>query len=201
MKRVLVLLGLVGLLLTACAPKTRYPGRYDRHDRVYTNASLGFRLTFPEAWAVTTSRQFFTVPLDLRPDQERVLEAYDPVSHLGVVIVIQDGPVAEIAQLVQRMQAMPIAQAGKRLIGPHATDVRQHSLRRITIQGQEVAEWVYTAKDTTDAGAVNMTVSYFILKLRDHYVYLAFAAPEAQYAATKPTIEAIVQTFRLVNSS
>ena len=201
MKRVLVLLGLAGLLLTACAPKPRYPGRYDRHDRVYTNESLGFQLTFPPQWVITTSRQFFTVPLDLRPDQERVLEAYDSVANLGVVVVIQHGPVAEIAQLVQRMQAMPVEQAGERLVGPHTTDVRQHSLRRITVQGQDVAEWVYTAKDTTGAVAVNTTVSFFILKLQDHYVYLTFASPEAQYDATKPTIEAIVQTFRLVNRS
>ncbi len=199
MKRVLFLLGLVGLLLTACAPQPRYPGRYDRHDRVYTNESLGFRLTFPEEWAVTTSRQLFTVPLDLRPDQERVLEAYDPVSHLGVVVVIQHGPVAEIAQLVQRMQAMPVEQAGERLVGPHTTDVQQLSLRRITVQGQDVAEWVYTATETIGAVAVYTTVSFFMLKIQDHYVYLTFASPEAQYAATKPTIEAIVQTLRLVH--
>ncbi len=196
MRRLFALAILLLGLYTACASSpVRYAGHYNRTEHIYRNTTVGFRLRLPQHWAVTTKRRDFTVPLDLRPDQEQVLEAYDPNAKLGLVIVIQQGPVVEVAKLVQRMQEVPPAQRRRQLQSPQATDVRQIRIRKIEVNGYEAAEWVYTATDTTARPPVNITVSSYILKVSDHYVYLTFSVPASQTEAAGPAIQAILHTF------
>jgi hypothetical protein len=144
---------------------------------------------------VATAPQDFTVPLALRADQVQVLEAYDAVTSVGLVIVIQQGPLLDIDTLVQRMQAVPADQVAPRLASPQATDVQQHVIRKILVNGYEAAEWVYTATDATAGTPVDVTVSTYILKVSAHYVYLAFSVPTAADTASRAAIDAILYTF------
>jgi hypothetical protein len=196
MRSVLVLAVLVGWICTACVgTSTRYAGSYDRTRHVYVNNALGFQLLFPARWFVATAPQDFTVPLALRADQEQVLEAYDAATSLGLVIVIQQGPLLDIDALVRRMQAMPADQVALHLASPQAIDVQQHTVRKIIVNGYEAAEWVYTATDTTAGPPVNVTVSTYILKVSEHYVYLTFSLPTAADATSRSAIDAILYTF------
>lgn len=192
---------LVLVLGTACvSPPSRYEGHYERADQVYVNDTVGFRLSIPQYWAVTTKRRDFTVPLALRPDQEQVLEAYDATSRLGLVIVVQHGPLASITELVQRMQAVSPEQVAQRLQSPHTTGVRQTLIRRIVVNGHEAVEWIYTVTDTTAGTAVDMTVSSYILKISDHYVYLTFSAPLTHATSASTAIQSVLHTFDLSSS-
>jgi hypothetical protein len=105
MRKRIVFAALVAWLCTACASTSRHVGgHYDRVNDLYTNKTAGFSLAIPERWAIYTDSADFALPLQLQPDQEQVLEAYDPVSQLGLVVVIQDGPLLDIATLVQKMR-------------------------------------------------------------------------------------------------
>jgi len=196
MRSVIVLAVLVGWMCTAClGTSTRYAGHYDRTRHVYVNDALGFQLLFPGRWFVATAPQDFTVPLALRADQVQVLEAYDAVTSMGLVIVIQQGPLLDIDALVQRMQTVPADQVAQHLASAQATDVQQHMVRKIIVNGDEAAEWVYTATDATAGTPVDVTVSTYILKVSEHYVYLAFAVPTAADTASRAAIDAILYTF------
>jgi hypothetical protein len=196
MRSVVVLAVLVGWIGTACVgTSTRYAGYYDRTRHVYVNDALGFQLLFPGGWFVATAPQDFTVPLALRADQVQVLEAYDAVLSVGLVIVIQQGPLLDIDALVQRMQAVPADQVAQRLASPQATDVQQHMVRKTLVNGYEAAEWVYTATDATAGLPVEVTVSTYILKVSEHYVYLTFSVPTAAATASRAAIDAILYTF------
>jgi hypothetical protein len=187
---------LAGWMCTACVgTSTRYAGYYDRTRHVYVNNALGFQLLFPARWFVATTLQDFTVPLALRADQAQVLEAYDAATSLGLVIVVQQGPLLDIDALVQRMQAVPADQVAQRLASPQATDIQQHMVRKIIVNGYEAAEWVYTATDTTAGTPVDITVSTYILKVSEHYVYLTFSMPTAADATSRSAIDAILYTF------
>jgi hypothetical protein len=195
-RSIFILAVLVGWVCTACvSTSTRYAGYYDRTQHVYVNDKVGFQLTFRPRWFVTTTPGNFSVPLALRPDQEQVLEAYDPITRLGLVIIVQQGPLLTIDELVQRMQAMPEAQVSQNLSNPQATDVRQHTIRHIVVNGYDTAEWIYTATDTTAGLPVDITVSTYILQAREQYVYLTFSTPTVQDATSRPAIEAILHTF------
>ena len=188
MRSVVVLAVLVGWIGTACVgTSTRYAGYYDRTRHVYVNDALGFQLLFPGGWFVATAPQDFTVPLALRADQVQVLEAYDAVMSVGLVIVIQQGPLLDIDALVQRMQAVPADQVAQRLASPQA--------RKTIVNGYEAAEWVYTATDATASIPVDVTVSTYILKVSEHYVYLTFSIPTAVDATSRSAIDAILYTF------
>jgi hypothetical protein len=196
MRKVLVLAAFLAGLCTACvSAPVRFAGHYDRTKHVYVNTSVGFLLTIPQQWAIATTHRDFTVPLDLRSDQEQVLEAYNPDSKLGFVIVVQQGPLAEITDLVQRMQAVSENQVTQQLHSPQAMDVQQTLIRNITVNHHEAAEWIYTARDTTAGQPIEITVSFYILKVGEHYVYLTFSTPTAQAAASRPAIEYILGTF------
>jgi hypothetical protein len=196
MRRVVILAVLVGWVCTACvSTPIRYAGHYDHARYVYVNDKVGFQLTLSPRWFVATLPGNFSVPLALRPDQEQVLEAYDLITRLGLVIIIQQGPLLAIDELVQRMQALQEAQDSQNLSNPQATDVRQQTIRRIDVNGYDTAEWIYTATDTTAGVPVDMTVSTYILKVGEQYVYLTFSIPTAQDATARPAIEAILQTF------
>ncbi len=195
MRKIYALVVLIAGLCTACASvPARFPGDYDRLNRVYANDTIGFRLIFPRYWAVAAKPRDFTVPVALRPDQERVLEAYDLASKLGLVVVVQEGPLLDIADLVQRMQEMPEAQVTEQLRSPQAAGIQQ-TIRHIMINGQAAAEWIYTATDTTGAQPVDMTVSSYILKVGEQYVYLTFSIATAQETASRPAIKSILNTF------
>lgn len=192
-----VLAVLVGVLLcTACTP-TRFAGQYERTDNVYVNDAAGFHLSIPPHWVVYTQRQDFTVPLPLRPDQEQVLEAYDPASRLGLVIVVQQGPLLGIDELVRRMQAVPEDQVAQRLRTPYATDFRQLAIRTLVVKGRQVAEWIYTARDITAGRPADITVSSYIVKAGERYVYLTFSVPAAQYVGVRPVITSLLNTLTL----
>jgi hypothetical protein len=196
MRSVVVLAVLVGWLCTACVgTSTRSAGYYDRTRHLYVNDALGFQLLFPGGWLVATAPQDFTVPMALRADQVQVLEAYDAATSVGLVIVIQQGPMLDIDTLVQRMQAVPADQVAQRLANPQATDVQQHMVRKIIVNGDAAAEWVYTATDATAGTPVDVTVSIYILKVSEHYVYLAFSVPTAADTASRAAIDAILYTF------
>jgi hypothetical protein len=196
MKKLTVLAALVGWLCVACASiPSRDVGYYSRTDHVYYNNALGFRLTLPPPWSIRTSPGDFTVPLQLRPDQEQVLEAHNSGANLGLVIVVQQGPLVEIADLVQKMQAASAERLAHQLARPDATDFRQLSVRQIMVNGRETAEWIYAVKDTTGGQPFDITVSYYITKVGEHYVYLTFSVPSAQYAGVKPSIESVLYTF------
>jgi hypothetical protein len=195
LKRILFV-ALMVWLCTACASTSRrFVGSYDRLNGLYTNETVGFYLTIPERWAIYTDSEF-AVPLQLRADQERVLEAYDPVSQLGLVVVVQEGPLLDIAELVRRMRAVPEARLTDELTVVHAANVRQLSLRTTLINGHEAAEWIYTATDMTGVQPVNVTMSFFIFKVDERYVYLTFSVPSTRYAAAQPTRTSILQTFQ-----
>jgi hypothetical protein len=180
LKRILFV-ALMVWLCTACASTSRrFVGSYDRLNGLYTNETVGFYLTIPERWAIYTDSEF-AVPLQLRADQERVLEAYDPVSQLGLVVVVQEGPLLDIAELVRRMRAVPEARLTDELTVVHAANVRQLSLR---------------ATDMTGVQPVNVTMSFFIFKVDERYVYLTFSVPSTRYAAAQPTRTSILQTFQ-----
>ena len=196
MKRLVALGLLVSWLCAACA-RTGY---YSRADAVYSNSALGFSLTLPTPWLVHTSPEDFRVPLQLRPDQERVLEAHNPPAQLGLVIVVQQGPLAGIAALVQKMQATSEEDLAKQLARSDVTDFRQLSVRQIMVNGRETAEWVYTVKDSTGGYPLEVTVSYYITKVAEHYVYLTFAVPSAQYTGAKFTIESTLATLSVPQS-
>jgi hypothetical protein len=193
---VFILAVLVGWVCTACvSTSTQYAGYYNRTQHVYVNDKVGFQLTLPPRWFVVTTPGKFSVPLALRPDQEQVLEAYDPITRLGLVIIIQQGPLLTIDELVQRMQALPEAQVSENLSNPQTTDVRQQTIRRIDVNGYDTAEWIYTATDTTAGLSIDMTVSTYILKVSEQYVYLTFSMPTAHDATARPAIDAILSTF------
>jgi hypothetical protein len=187
-----VVLGLLVSWLCAACARTGY---YSPTDAVYSNSTLGFRLTLPPPWVVHTSPEDFRVPLQLRPDQERMLEAYYPPAQLGLVIVVQQGPLADIATLVQKMQAASDEDLVEQLARTDVTDFRQRSVQKIMVNGHETAEWVYTVQDSTGGYALEVTVSYYITKVAEHYVYLTFSVPSAQYTSARLTIESILTTF------
>ncbi len=196
MRPVFILAVLVGWVCTACvSTSTQYAGYYNRTQHVYVNDKVGFQLTLPPRWFVVTTPGKFSVPLALRPDQEQVLEAYEPITRLGLVIIIQQGPLLTIDELVQRMQALPEAQVSQNLSNPQTTDVQQQTIRRIDVNGYDTAEWIYTATDTTAGLSIDMTVSTYILKVSEQYVYLTFSIPTAQDATARPAIDAILSTF------
>lgn len=198
MTRVLVLAIVVSVWCAACVRTSgRYTGHYDRVQHIYTVKSVGLRLTLLPTWLIRTQQQQFTVPLALRPDQEQVLEAYDASAKLGLVVVVQPGPVAEIAELVQRMQAVSEAHLHDQMAGAPATAVRQLSLEKISLNDHDAAAWIYTATDTTGGLPIDTTVSFYILKVREHYVYLTFSTPAAAYESAKPTIESVLRTVTL----
>lgn len=197
MKKVAILAVLVVACCVACAKPVRFPGAYDRHNRVYVNDTIGFRLLFPRHWAVTADSWHFTVPVFLRDDQEQLLEAYDLASRLGLVVVAQEGPLLEIDELVRRMQAMPLAQVNEHLRRPQAVGVQQ-TVQKLVINGRSVAEWVYTATDTTGWQPVELTIYSYIYKLGSYYVYLTFSIPVAQEANVQPTIKSIVDSLQPV---
>ncbi|MCZ6876094.1 MAG: hypothetical protein O7G88_21620 [bacterium] len=200
MKQVGVLAVLVVSLCVACATvPMRFSGAYDRLNRVYVNDAIGFRLVFPPYWAVAVKPRYFTVPVRLRADQEQVLEAYDQASRLGLVMVVQEGPLLEIAELVQRMQAMPETHVNEHLRRPQAAGVQQ-SIGKIIINGQAVAEWIYTATDTTGGVAVEVTVKSYIYKLGEYYVYLTFSITAAQETVAQPAIKAILDAFQPITA-
>jgi hypothetical protein len=197
----LVIAALISLLCAACAPTPiRYAGYYDRARNVYTNPTAGFRLTLPPHWVTYATPQAFTVPQDLRPDQEQVLEAYDPNAQLGLVIVVQQGPVADVDTLVQRMQAVPEAPLTAYLASPTTTGFQQLGVRKTVINTHEAAEWIYTAQDTTGGQPLAVTVHTYIFAVAGNYVHIAFSVPSPQYDAVHPTIEQVVQTFQTVAS-
>ena len=198
MTRALVLAIVLSVWCAACVRTSgRYAGHYDRAQHIYTLKTIGLRLTLPPSWLIRTKRHQFTVPLVLRPDQEQVLEAYDASAKLGLVIVVQPGPVAAIAELVQRMQAMPETHLHDHMADASATSVRQLSLEKISVNKHDAAAWIYTATDTTGGRPVDTTVSFYILKVREHYVYLTFSTPAAAYESAKPTIESVLRTVTL----
>lgn len=185
-------------LCVACATvPMRFPGTYDRSSHVYVNETIGFRLVFPPYWVVAAKPRHFTVPVYLRADQEQVLEAYDQASWLGLVVVVQEGPLLDIAELVQRMQAMPEASVNAHLRRPQAAGVQQ-SIRKVIINGQAAAEWIYTATDVTDRQPVEMTVTSYIYKLGEYYVYLTFSITAAQQTVAQPAIKAILDSFQSI---
>jgi hypothetical protein len=114
-----------------------------------------------------------------------------------LVVVVQEGPLFEIDELVRRMQAMPPAHVNEHLRRPQAVGV-QRTIRKIVINGRAVAEWIYTATDTTGGQPVELTVSSYIYKLDGYYVYLTFSIPVAQEAIVQPTIESIVDSLQPV---
>jgi hypothetical protein len=196
MKSIWALAVLVGWACTACVSiPTRYPGHYDYSRQVYVNDTVGFQLLLPRPWLVATAPQNFTVPLALRADQEQVLEAYDPTAQLGLVIVVQQGPLLDIAPLVRRMQAVPEDQVAQQVGSSPAANVRQRAIRHIVVNGYDAAEWIYTATDTTAGLAVDITVHTYILKVGEQYVYLTFSVPTAQETTSQPAIDAILYTF------
>ena len=196
MKKRVALGLLVSWLCVACA-RTGY---YSRADSVYSNSALGFALTLPPPWVVHTSPEDFQVPLQLRPDQERVLEAHNPQAHLGLVIVVQQGPLADIAALVQKMQATSDEDLATHLARSDVTDFRQLAVRQIIIKGRPMAEWLYTVTDLTGGAPLEVTVSYYITKVAEHYVYLTFSVPSMHYAGAKLTIESTLATLRASSS-
>lgn len=202
MKTRIVLAALVAGLCVACASTSpRFAGHYDRVNHRYLNDTVGFHIAIPTRWAIYTQSRDFAMPLQLQPDQEQVLEAYDPASQLGLVLVVQDGPLLNIADLVQKMQTFPEERITDQLTAVNATDVQQLSVRTAVINGHEAAEWIYTATDTTGGLPVDVTVSFFILKVRERYVYITFSVPSPQYADVKPAIESVLRTFTLTGDA
>ncbi len=197
----LVIAAFITLLCAACiSTPLRYAGYYDRARNVYWNPTAGFQLTLPPHWVTYAIPQAFTVPQRLRPDQEQVLEAYDPNSQLGLVIVVQQGPVADVDTLVQRMQAVPEAPLTAYLASPTTTGFRQLGVRKIVINTHEAAEWLYATQDTTGGQPLDITVHTYIFNVAGNYVHIAFSVPSPQYDSMNPTIEQVVQTFQAVTS-
>jgi hypothetical protein len=108
---------------------------------------------------------------------------------------LQDGPLLDIATLVQKMRAMPDERVSKQLTAAHVTDVQQLSVRTTLVNGYEAAEWIYSATDMTGGQPIKVTVSFFILKVNERYVYLTFSVPSSRYATTQPAMTSILQTF------
>jgi hypothetical protein len=201
MRKRIVFAALVAWLCTACAGTSRHVGgHYDRVNDLYINETVGFSLAIPERWAIYTDSAAFALPLQLLPDQQQVLEAYDPVSQLGLVVVVQEGPVLDIATLVQKMRAIPDERLANQLTAAHVTNVQQLSVRTTLVNGYEAAEWIYTATDMTGGQPLKVTVSFFILKVHERYVYLTFSVPSHRYAAAQPTMASILQTFTLTSA-
>lgn len=196
MKQMLVLVAIIGWLCGACAATpARFPGRYDRASHVYANQAAGFRLALPQRWAVITAPAQFTLRHALRPDQEKVLEAYDTRSRLGLVIVVQQGPLIDIADLVRQMRTVPQERLSRDLQSPQATEFRQHALRQRRVNGYEAAEWIYSVLDMTGGQPEAVTVGSYIVKVRRNYVYVTFSAPADLYPDARATIAAILSTF------
>jgi hypothetical protein len=196
MSKGIVLAALMGWVCGACAATpVRFPGRYDGATHVYVNEAAGFRLALPQHWAVITTPQGFTVQHALRPDQEKVLEAYDARSGLGLVIVVQQGPLIDIADFVRRMQRVPEEHLRRDLQSPQATDVRQYTIRQIRVDGYEAAEWTYAALDTTAGQPEDVTVSSYIVQVKWNYVYVTFAVPSDLYQDARGTMASILSTF------
>jgi PsbP-like protein len=202
MRKRIVFAALVAWLCTACASTSRsVGGHYDRVNDLYTNETVGFSLAIPERWAIYTDSADFALPLQLQPDQEQVLEAYDPVFQLGLVVVVQDGPLLDIDALVQKMRAMSEERLAKQLTAAHVTNVQQLSVRTTLVNGHEAAEWIYTATDMTGGRPLKMTVSFFILKVNERYVYLTFSVPSHLSATAQPTMTSILKTFTLTSAA
>jgi hypothetical protein len=68
-------------------------------------------------------------------------------------------------------------------------------VRKITVNGRDTAEWVYTVTELTSGYALEVTVSYYITKVAEQYVYLTFSLPSAQYTGARGTIESTLATF------
>jgi hypothetical protein len=83
----------------------------------------------------------------------------------------------------------------KQLTAAHVTDVQQLSVRTTLVNGYEAAEWIYSATDMTGGQPIKVTVSFFILKVNERYVYLTFSVPSSRYATTQPAMTSILQTF------
>lgn len=187
---------LLSLLCAACV--TTSPRLLERRSDtayVYDNRTAGVRLVLPPQWTIRTAPQEFTVPLQLRPDQEQLLEAYSLMENLGLVVVLQYGPLVEIPVLVQRMQSASQEPGATPLSQQVAASIRQQTLRTVSINGHEVAEWIYTAMDGSGDQPVETTVCYYIAKVGANYAYITFAVPAEQYPAVQPTIDAILRSF------
>ena len=195
MVRLLYVMLISGMCAACVSTPSGVTGRYNRVSHVYSNPAAGFRLVLPPPWTIRTAPQTFTVPTQLRPDQEQVLEAYHPIAKLGLVIVAQQGPLLEIADLVQQMQATAEERLSTALQRPDATAFQQLSLRKIVLNGRELAEWVYMVTDRTGEPPTDITVSYYIVKVREQYVYFTFSIPAAQYPETRSSIESTLATF------
>lgn len=198
MMRMLALVIIISMACGACAaPSVRDAGRYNRTAFVYRNDRAGLHLVLPPPWLVRTEPDRFTVPLVLRPDQEQLLEAYHDAAHLGLVVVVQTGPVAETTELLQRMQTVPKSQWHSRLSGMSAKDMRQRFLGIVRINGNDALAWIYTVTDTAGGQSIAMTVSFYILKIQSHYVYLTFSTPAETYPTAQPVIELVLHTATL----
>lgn len=196
MSRIMVLGIVIGWLCSACATTPmRFPGRYERATQVYVNQMAGFRLALPPPWIVLTTPQGFMLQHDLRPDQEKVLEAYDVRSRLGLVIVVQQGPVIDIADFVRQMRQMPEERWRHALQSPRVTEVRQSIVRQLRVNAFEAAEWTYTAVDTTAGQPTDMTVKAYIVHVGEHYVYLTFAVPSDLYQEARETMATVLATL------
>jgi hypothetical protein len=106
----------------------------------------------------------------------------------------------DIAALVQKMRALPDERVAKQLTAAHVTDVQQLAVRTTLVNGYEAAEWIYTATDVTGGQPLKVTVSFFILKVQERYVYLTFSVPFHRYALAQPTMAAILKTFTLTSA-
>jgi hypothetical protein len=190
----------LGLLVSGLRAACASTGYYSRVDSVYSNSALGFHLTLPPPWVVYTSPEEFRVPLQLRPNQEWVLEAHHPPTQLGLVLVVQQGSLADIATLVKKMQATSDENLAKQLARADGMDFRQLAVRQIMVNGRATAEWVYTVTDRTGGSPLEVTVSYYITKVAEQYVYLTFSVPSAQYPGARRTIESTLATFSVPQS-
>ena len=196
MIRMLTCVILVSMGCAACAATSvRDAGRYDHTRYVYHNDQAGLRLTLPPPWLVRTEQDRFTVPLVLRPDQEQILEAYHDTAHLGLVAVVQTGPVAATAELLQRMQAVPETQRHRWLSNASVRDLQERFLGKVNINGHDAVAWIYTATDIAGGQPTAITVSFYILKIQGHYVYLTFSTPAEAYAKAQPVMASILHTM------
>jgi hypothetical protein len=187
---------LMSWLCVSCAiTPLRFAGDYNPANYIYSNGAVGFRLILPPLWTVRTTPDGFTVPVLLRTDQEKVLEAYEPASQLGLVIVVQQGPLLEIPDLVQKMRRPTEERLAQQLQRPDAVGFRQLAVQEILLNGHPTAEWIYTVTDMTGSQPAEVTVSNYIIKVRENYVYITFATPAVQYTDARPTLDAVLNTF------
>jgi hypothetical protein len=195
MMRTLALAIIVSLGCAACARlSVREAGYYDRTRYEYRNDQAGLRMTLPPPWLVRTKQDRFTVPLALRPDQEQILEAYHDAANLGLVVVVQTGPVAEIPELLQRMQAIPETRRHDQRPEVSTQDIQERFLGKVSINGRDAVAWIYTVAETADGQSTATTVIFYILKIQEHYVYLTFSTPAETYVDAQPVVESVLRT-------